>query len=778
MLSFFEFPQEVVFEMYQKFSPENLLGMLESGDKRTLADGKNIIRALFMQRTDAAKAYQEKIIQSWFESRTTYPFPFAHTHQSEFFEALKGLDEPYQIAGLQVLNQCEGVPTADNNAQMHTLLDQLVDDICQGVTGKEKMLALFSSKLDETHITTLLAWIQDNLRNQNARERGKALKALIALAPKLNETHIAPFSDLIQQNLIAEEYGIQDSDLHTKALIALLPKLNQAQIHKLLSKTMRSEQSAVRFSVQQALITLEPRLNKALITSFFNWVQEHLNHVDDAGCIKVVELLITLAPILNETQISLLIVKIKNNLNHENTTIIHQTLTAIIIMAPKLNDADITTLLPAIQHAMTHEQQIVRDAAQQAVIAMIPKLDKANVSTFLTLTERNLSNGNASLRISALAFLRELLPNLDQEHISPSLNTEIRKALSDKIYMVRDKALLTLMALALKRNRVDIIIYLINIIPNDLARKAHSKEFKVPLDALKTLASRLNKADIPPPFIDWIEYKLNQEHDWMRPHIRTVLTNLTPNLSEAHINKFLAWIETNLSSESAWMNIQALQVLTILKPRLNEAHIPPLLTLIQDKLNDENPNVSYWAKYALMALMPKLNETQITLPMITEVQNNLCHTEESIRKCALETLCSLAPRLNEAHRSSILDEIQKELGNSLKPEPALGRFLSRVCAPTDPHTAPIIDKLVAIITHSREESGPALRILSVWGLSWMQDIDQGWNIDECKRLINSLSFTNLQNLHPNSRANDTICALQEQWSMRLEAMEIKYSPSI
>ncbi|MDR3502503.1 MAG: hypothetical protein P4L79_07955 [Legionella sp.] len=772
MAHFFSFPPEILIEIYQKTPPKELFSMLESGDRRVLVNSDAIIKALFMQKTDTAKSYQEKIIQSWLESRTTYPFPFAKTNCMEFFEALKGLDVPYQIAGLHVLNQFQGLSTIDNNAQIHKLLTQLVEDICQGLTGKEKMLALFSSKLHETHINTLLAWIQNNLSHKDARIRGKALKALIALAPELNETHIAPFSDLLRKNLLAEEsegYRMQDSDLHTKALIALIPKLNQAQIHELLGKTMYSKDGSVRHSVQQALIILAPKLDKVHITSFCDWIQENLNHENDAARSKVVQFLIALAPILNETQISRLIAKIQNNLNNKDTTIIYETLKALILMAPKLNETDITTLLPEIQHTMTHEQPIVRDEAQQVVIAMMPKLDETNIPTFLTWVENNLNSRNASLRISALKLFNALVPNLNETHISPSLNTAIQKALNDKIYFVRDQALLASIALALKLNKANTISALIDAIQNHLNGNPHHMECEVPLVALKTLASRLNGAYIPTTFLTWIQNKLNRENDWMNNHINAVLINLTPNLNEEHISNFLIWIKTNLDNGNAWMSLQALKALTILKPRLNETHIIPLLTLIQSKLNDEDSRVKTQAKYSLMVLMPKLSEMHITLPLITEIQNNLSHMEEGIRKCALATLCSLAPKLNETLSSSLLDEIQDKLGSSLKPEPALGRFLSIVCAPTDPHTKPIIEKLVAITANSTEESDHALNILRTWGLSWMQDIEKGENIDECKLLINSLSFTNLQSFHLNSSVNTTLCALQEQWATRLKA---------
>jgi hypothetical protein len=89
-------------ETYQKTPPKELIFMLESGDCLVRAKADVIIRALFMQKTDTSKLYQEKIIQSWFESRSTYPFPFTYTNHREFFEALKGLDVPYQIAGLHV----------------------------------------------------------------------------------------------------------------------------------------------------------------------------------------------------------------------------------------------------------------------------------------------------------------------------------------------------------------------------------------------------------------------------------------------------------------------------------------------------------------------------------------------------------------------------------------------------------------------------------------------------------------------------------------------------
>lgn len=206
MNALFGLPNELLIEMYKKCTTKELLRMLESGDRLARAKSDAVIRALFMQKTDVAKSYQKKIIQSWFEGRSTYPCPFESDHQAEFFEALKGLDVPYQIVGLHVTNK------VDNSIPISELLAQLVQDVCQGAAGTEKMLTLFSSKLNENHITTLLAGIQGNLSHLNSGVRNNTQKALTTLAPKLNESSITvALLAQIQNNLSHQDYEVRTS---------------------------------------------------------------------------------------------------------------------------------------------------------------------------------------------------------------------------------------------------------------------------------------------------------------------------------------------------------------------------------------------------------------------------------------------------------------------------------------------------------------------------------------------------------------------------------------
>lgn len=172
----------------------------------------------------------------------------------------------YQIAGLHVLNQSEKRPVTDNNTQISQLLEQLVTDICQGVAGKEKVLKLFSAKLSETHITTLLAWIKENLNNAYYTKRYQVRVVLIALLPNLNETHVSPILTWIISNLNHKHFAMRERAQQT--LTALAPALKKGHITTLLTSMQGSlslADSSPSDHAHQALTSLAPKLNEAAI---------------------------------------------------------------------------------------------------------------------------------------------------------------------------------------------------------------------------------------------------------------------------------------------------------------------------------------------------------------------------------------------------------------------------------------------------------------------------------------------------------------------------------
>ncbi|MFJ1267154.1 hypothetical protein ACD661_01145 [Legionella lytica] len=811
MSYFFALPNKVLMGIYNNLTPKELLRLWESGESR-LSKSDEVITALFMQR-DAAKSYQQKIIQSWLEGHTTYPLAVARDNPQVFLEALQGLDLPYKIAGLHVISS----EKTASDASIDHLLTRQINDICQGRESNKKMLGLFVSQLKEEQISKLLAWIEDiginwyrkdpselenalqilivlaprlnttqitknlfyfiqfNLKSNNFDVCRSAHEALIALEPKLNEAHIT--SELVRSiliNLNCTHAGMARCAQQT--LIALAPRLEEAHIQMLLQRIKNGfvdSDKAERIFAQQAFTALEPVLDKEHVNKFFAWVERNMGHENYNVRSSIQTVLAARVSILDEANINPnLIAWIEEDLRHIDFNVRRNALKALTALAPKLKDRNtISKLLVGIKDHMFYRDVAIN--ASEALIALVPVLDEVLLNELWKWTMNGRTHSNDENRRVARFGLIALRPQLSHDQISELLAL-IEVQLANHNPLLRSSALHELIALAPTLDEEYITPTLLDLIEENLSHNSIDVMINA-LNALVALVPRKNEIELSTTLLTRIRDRLLESDSMLRFEAQQALAALAPKLSGTQISNIFAWVESRDFLDAARLQRAIIAVV----PNLHEIpNIPQLLGWIKEGLCDVDENYCLEAQRAFIALEP--TQQHITPILFYKIVSDLSHKNDQIRNNAEQILAALAPKLDETYINMFLAEIQNPMGRYLQPFPSLGKFLSVFCSPTNPCALSIAKQLRNIIRGPvQNESDMALNALAEWGMSWVVKGRENncQDIDSSKKLIDSISVTNLQRGNPSPTINVTLIdALQDQWAAMLQQTSLALNP--